>query len=145
MRERPWWQLMHVSLVSAADILVKRRGMGLLKLFRCSVGSPWQVAQPTMPMGVRLSAFVPCLPPQMATAPAWQVAQTLPVLMSSADCAHAPAGTISAPQKAKSAANNRAPLDPPAVSPCMSVALLFDQRKDSLEDGLPGRYWTLVP
>src|SRR6185295_2042119 len=89
MRSRPWWQLWQTSFLSCADILLKRFGIGL-PLFRCSLGSPWQVAQPTIAIGVRLSALVPCFPPQMSGASAWQFAQTLPSLISSADCARAP-------------------------------------------------------
>src|SRR6185503_11229643 len=107
MRSRPWWQVWQTSLFSVADILLKRFGIGL-PLFRCSLGSPWQVAQPTIAIGERLSALVPCFPPQMSGASAWQVAQTLPSLISSADCASAVAGKNSTEQETKTAANSRA-------------------------------------
>ena len=71
-----------------------------LRLLQCRLGA--------FAIGVRASALVPCLPPQMSGASAWQVAQTLPSLISSADCASAVAGKNSTEQETKTAANSRA-------------------------------------
>src|SRR5882672_2726077 len=109
MRVRPWWQVRHTSFFSEEDILEKRRGMGLAGLLTCSLGSPWHIMQPTL-TGARASALVPCLPAQTRWALAWQFAQYLPLLMSSADgdWARAPEGTRKAAQHAVSSARNTA-------------------------------------
>jgi len=106
-------------------------GIGL-PLFRCSLGSPWQVAQPTIAIGVRLSALVPCFPPQMSGASAWQFAQTLPSLISSADCARAPV-------EIRSSSAQQNPLPPSMARPRYRLTLrvcLFRPLR---------RYWTKVP
>src|SRR5262245_34441979 len=82
MRVRPWWQVRQISFFSADAILEKRRGMGLAGFLTCSLGSPWHIRQPTL-TGARESALVPCLPPQITSALAWQLEQYLPLLMSS--------------------------------------------------------------
>src|SRR5262249_15994867 len=104
MRVRPWWQVRQTSFVSAEDILEKRRGMGFVGLLTCSLGSPWHIRQPTL-TGARASALVPWLPAQTSWALAWQLAQYLRVLTSSAEgWASAPVGRKrSTPHAARSA------------------------------------------
>src|SRR5882672_5271308 len=109
MRVRPWWQVRQTSFFSAEVILLKRRGMGLAGLLTCSAGSPWHIMQPTL-TGARLSALVPCLPAQIRWALVWQLAQNLPLLISSGVWARTPAGRHKMTSKARSAARGAATL-----------------------------------
>jgi hypothetical protein len=133
MRVRPWWQVRQTSFFSAEGILEKRRGMGFVGFFTCSLGSPWHIRQPTL-TGARESALVPCLPPQITSAFAWQLAQYFPLLMSSweGDWAKAPAEKSNPAKKARNAAPDAAVSNPrsgydPLISPLqvLQKILLF--------------------
>jgi hypothetical protein len=132
MRSRPWWQVWQTPFLSDADILLKRCGIGgaaLQVLGRIAVARS-AAHDPSGRAAVRLGAVLAA--PDERRVGAWQLAQTLPSRMSSADWARAVAGRNSTEQETKTAANSRAALAATALS-LFTSRLLHSSRRS------PGR------
>src|SRR5215831_15524458 len=75
--------------------------------------------QPTL-TGARASALVPCLPPQIVSALAWQLAQYLPLLMSSCEGSWARApGEVK--RRAQHAARSARSIPVPNLTPARTM------------------------